>query len=300
MYKIVQKRNWLFSLSLALLIPGVIAYSVWGLKLGIDFTGGSLVEVTVPAAPSTETLRAAIDQAKFGQTNVQSTGPSSFVIRLPFVSNDQHQELLASLQSQFPGTSEDAFETVGPTIGKELRSRAVIAVSLVLFGIIIFITYAFRRVSRGPVPSWMYGMSALVALVHDVFMVIGAFAILGHYFAIEVDSLFVTALLTVLGFSIHDTIVVFDRIRERLRVSASTSFEEIVNESLNQTLVRSINTSLTTVIVLTALALFGGESIRHFVIALIIGIVSGTYSSIFVAAPLLLLFERWKHRRVLN
>ncbi|MBI5405342.1 MAG: protein translocase subunit SecF [Candidatus Kerfeldbacteria bacterium] len=297
MFKIVQKRNWLFALSLALLVPGVIAFAMWGLRLGLDFTGGSLIELSIPTRPATEELRDKIAAADFGDGIVQSTGEGTYSVRLPFLSNDQHTTLLTTLNRDFPGTSEIAYETVGPTIGNELRQRAVIAVIAVLAGIILFITYAFRRVSRGPVPSWIYGTSALVALVHDVFMVIGIFAILGHYFGIEVDALFVTALLTVLGFSIHDTIVVFDRIRERLRVSASHDFETIVNESLNQTLVRSLNTSLTTVIVLIALALFGGDSIRHFILALIFGIVSGTYSSIFVAAPLLVVYDRWRNRR---
>lgn len=297
MFNIVQKRNWLFGLSLALLVPGIIAFAMWGLKLGIDFTGGSLIELTIPTKPTAETLRETIRSANFGEGVVQSTGEATYSVRLPFLSNDQHTSLLSSLNTTYPGTAETAYETVGPTIGNELKQRAVVAVVAVLAGIIIFITYAFRRVSRGPVPSWAYGASALIALVHDVFMVIGLFAILGHYFEIEVDALFVTALLTVLGFSVHDTIVVFDRIRERLRISASHDFETIVNESLNQTMVRSLNTSLTTVIVLISLALFGGESIRHFVLALIIGIISGTYSSIFVAAPLLVVYDRWRHRR---
>ncbi len=297
MYRIVQKRNYLFALSLILLIPGVIGYMVWGLRLGIDFTGGTLVRLEIPSAPGIDRIEAVVRSSNLGPTSVQlGSSNSQYLLRLPYLTNDQRQQLQTDVQQTFPDGAVDSFETIGPTIGRELQQRAVVAVTLVVLAIIVYVTWAFRRVSIGPVPSWAYGAATLVALVHDVFMVVGSFAILGHFFGIEVNALFVTALLTVLGFSVHDTIVVFDRIRERLRMSSATTYEEIVNESLNQTLVRSINTSLTTIIVLVALALFGGESIRHFILALIIGIITGTYSSIFVASPLLVLYERWKHR----
>ncbi len=296
MFRIIQKRNYLFAVSTLLLIPGVVALSLWGLKLGIDFTGGSLIVVDLPSRPAVEEVRAALTQAGVSEAIIQSSGQSSYVLRLPYLSNDQHQAIQQALQKTFAQASEQSYETIGPTIGRELKQRAVLALSAVLAAIILYITWAFRRVSRGPVPSWVYGASAFLALVHDVLMVLGAFAFLGHFLRIEVDSLFVTALLTVLGFSVHDTIVVFDRIRERLRVSAERTYEGVVNESLNQTLVRSLNTSLTTVIVLVALLLFGGDSIRLFVLALVIGIISGTYSSIFVASPLLVVYERWRHR----
>lgn len=297
MYRIVQKRNWLFGLSLALLVPGIIAYSLWGLKTGIDFTGGTLLEISIPAKPAVDTVRDVVATAGVGSAIVQSTGESTYSIRLPFLTNEQRLAVTGKITAAYSEATENSYETIGPTIGQELRQRAIIALAAVLAGIIIFITFAFRGVSKGPVPSWVYGASALIALIHDVFMVVGIFAILGHYANIEVDALFVTALLTVLGFSVHDTIVVFDRIRERLRVSAARDFETIVNESLNQTLVRSLNTSLATVLVLVALVLFGGDSIRQFVLALIIGIVSGTYSSIFIASPLLVLYEHLKRRR---
>lgn len=297
MYQIVQKRKYLFALSLLLLVPGVIAFSIWGLKLGLDFTGGSLIRINIPLVPSADSINEAAKKSGAGEGTIRPIGNGDYELRLPYLTNDQHQKLTTELTNSFPGATEQSFATIGPTIGKELKQRAVTALILVLIGIILFITWAFRRVSRGPVPSWVYGVAALVALVHDVFMVIGIFAILGHYLNIEVDSLFMTALLTVLGFSIHDTIVVFDRIRERLRVSSAISFELIVNESLNQTMVRSLNTSLTTVLVLVSLLLFGGESIRHFVMALVIGIVSGTYSSIFVASPLLVVYSHWRNRK---
>lgn len=297
MYRIVQKRNYLFALSLALLVPGVIALIMWGLRLGIDFTGGTLASVSVPSAPQADEVRTAVEQMDLGETSVQSAGTSTYDIRLPYLSNEQHETFTTRLTESFPDATVESFETIGPTIGNELRQRAILAVTLVLVAILLYISWAFRKVSRGPVPSWVYGLSALIALVHDILMLIGIFAIIGHYFRVDVNSLFVTALLTVLGFSVHDTIVVFDRIRERLQVSAQQTYEGIVNESLNQTMVRSLNTSLTTVIVLLALFFFGGESIRMFVLALVIGIISGTYSSIFVAAPLLVVYERIKARR---
>lgn len=296
MYRIVQKRNYLFGLSLALLIPGTVALMIWGLRLGIDFTGGTLVSVAIPSVPSVEDVRATVQNIGVGESSVQFGSGALYDIRLPYLTNQQHDEFQGKLTETYADATVQSFETIGPTIGKELRQRAIVALALVLIAIIIYITWAFRKVSIGPVPSWVYGASALVALVHDVLMVIGIFALFGHFFTIEVNALFVTALLTVLGFSVHDTIVVFDRIRERLRISEQQSYEAIVNESLNQTMVRSINTSLTTVIVLCALFFFGGESIKSFVLALIIGIVSGTYSSIFVASPLLVVYERMKKR----
>ncbi|MBI4426464.1 MAG: protein translocase subunit SecF [Candidatus Kerfeldbacteria bacterium] len=297
MYRIIEKRNYLFALSLALLIPGVIGLVVWGLRLGIDFTGGSVLTIRLPSAVTVDQIATSLAGVSPGEINVQSAGEASAIIRLPFITSEQHQALLDKLKKTFPAADELSFETVGPTIGGELKQRAITALALVLLAIIIYITWAFRKVSVGPVPSWVYGLSALLALVHDVLMVIGAFAVLGHFFNVEINALFVTALLTVLGFSVHDTIVVFDRVRERLRTSAAQTFEAIVNESLNQTLIRSINTSFTTVLVLVALYLFGGQTVKYFVLALIIGITSGTYSSIFVASPLLVVYERWKARR---
>jgi preprotein translocase subunit SecF len=212
------------------------------------------------------------------------------------ITNDQREKILTGLKQQDANFVEQSFESVGPTVGAELKRKAIVAVILVLALIVLYVTWAFRKVSAGPVASWVYGVSAIVALIHDVVMVIGIFALLGHFFSIEVDSLFVTALLTVLGFSVHDTIVVYDRIRERIASAVGKTYEEVVNESLNQTLIRSINTSMTAILILFALVLFGGDSIRHFTLALLIGIASGTYSSIFVASPLLVVWEKLKRR----
>jgi preprotein translocase subunit SecF len=298
MYRIIQKRNYLFGLSLALLIPGIVGFSIWGLRLGIDFTGGSLVRLNFSNAPlATNIVQDAASQAGMKATTVQETGAHGLTVRTEAMSNDQRTNFLEKLQAKDPTTVQESFESIGPTIGNELKRKAITATAIVLLIIVLYITWAFRRVSSGPVPSWVYGVCAIIALVHDLFMVVGVFAIFGHFFGIEIDALFVTALLTVLGFSVHDTIVVYDRIRERLIGAAGKTFEDVVNESLNQTMIRSINTSMTALLILSALFFFGGETIRNFVLALLIGIASGTYSSIFVASPLLVIWHNWKLKK---
>lgn len=296
MFNIIQKRNWLFGLSVVILIPGIVALFAWGLKLGIDFTGGTLMDLEfTKERPEVVLVQEVIQKSiNIKDAQLQTKSDKQIVVRMPHLTSDQHVKLVGDLQTKFAGLEERSYETIGPTIGKELRDKALTLVVLVLVFIVVYIWWSFRKVSRGPVKSWAYGLAAVIALVHDLFVVVGIFAILGHYFNIEIDSLFVTAMLTVLGFSVHDTIVVFDRIRERINISATKSFEDLVNESLNQTLVRSLNTSLTTLLVLLALYLFGGESIKNFVLALLIGITSGTYSSIFVASALLVVWHDWK------
>lgn len=298
MYKIIQKRNWLFGLSIAVLIPGIISLFMFGLKQSIDFTGGSrLTAIFAGTRPEGPVAAKVVTDLGFGTAIAQTAGDKDMVISLPDITNDQRQKVLDKLNETYAGVTEKSFETIGPTVGKELVKRAVTSIALVLIAIILYVSWAFRKVGVGPVPSWVYGASAVLALAHDLLIVVGIFSILGHFANIEIDSLFVTALLTVLGFSVHDTIVVFDRVRERLLVGSETSFEETVNVSLNQTLIRSLNTSLTTMLVLVALYLFGGVTIRNFVLALLIGIACGTYSSIFVASPLLVLYDSWKRKR---
>ncbi|MEK7631360.1 MAG: protein translocase subunit SecF [Patescibacteria group bacterium] len=298
MYAIIQKRNYLFALSLALTVPGIIAFAIWGLRLGIDFTGGTLMRLEFSSAiPTVEVVAKTVAETGIEHQSLQTVGEHGLALRLPIITNEQRENILKGFVKFDSKVVEESFETVGPTIGAELQRKAITAISIVLILIVLYITYAFRKVSRGPVPSWVYGLSAIVALLHDIVMVVGIFSVLGHFANLEVDALFVTALLTVLGFSVHDTIVVYDRIRERLQAAAGKTYEEVVNASLNQTLVRSINTSLTALLILLALYLFGGDTIKHFVLVLLIGIASGTYSSIFVAAPLLVLWNNWKLRR---
>lgn len=297
MYRIIQKRNWFVSISAGLTLVSLIGFLVIGLKLGIDFTGGARVTLGFNGGvPTTDSVREALKPLNFGDVQVLSSG-DEVMLRLRPVTNAERQSILDALKPLADqGVTERQFTTIGPSIGKELQKKAVAAVILVIVAIVLYITWAFRKVSKGPVPSWVYGSGAVLALVHDVTLIIGLFVLFGVTRGTEVDSLFVTALLTVLGFSVHDTIVVFDRIREGIRRHGELPFEDIVNRSINETLARSINTSLTALFVLTSLAVFGGESIRMFVIALIAGIIVGTYSSIFIASPILLYWYNWKHR----
>ena len=201
--------------------------------------------------------------------------------------------MMAAIKDEAGDFQQERFESIGPIIGAELKQKAFYQLLFVSLGILIYIGYAFRKVAK-PITSWKFGVAAVIALFHDLLFVVGVFSILGKYKGIEVDSMFVTAVLTVLGFSVHDTIVVFDRIRENLKIYAGRGVEYVVNHSIAQTLVRSLNTSLTVLFVLLALLLFGGETIRYFVLALFIGIIVGTYSSIFVASPMLMLMQRAK------
>jgi preprotein translocase subunit SecF len=218
------------------------------------------------------------------------------MLRLKDLDEDAHQKILQSVNSLSP-LEEKRFDSVGPVIGEELKQRAYLAIGMVLFLIVIYIAFAFRKVSR-PVASWKYGLAAIIALFHDVFIPTGIFSILGHYLGVEIDLLFVTGLLTILGFSVHDTIVVFDRIRENLRKGVGRGFEDTVNISINQTIVRSINTSLTVFLTLLAIFIFGGESTKYFALLLMMGILFGTYSSIFVASSLLVTSEFWRQKRI--
>ncbi len=299
MYRIIDSAKYFFSISLLLAVSTVVLWFTWGLKLGLDFTGGSALQLHFPDAasrPSVDQVTTTLIGQGIEHSSIQTAGDSDIVIKAQAISNDQRQAINDTYRSL--GVTESSFTSVGPALGAELKTKSFQAVGFVLLAIIVFISYAFRSVSRGPVPAWMYGLGALIALAHDVVALIGVFVVLGHFWDVQVDALFVTALLTVLGFSIHDTIVVYDRIREGLKSYGKKDFRTIINQSINTTMARSLNTSITVLIVLLALLLFGGEAIRWFVLALIVGIVTGTYSSIFIASPLLLVFERVFHRSI--
>lgn len=295
MYRIIDTAKYWAALSIVLFVASVAAYLGWGLNLGIDFTGGASLELQFAERPSVEQLTQEIRAIGFEPSSVVTAGEDNMVVKFQQLDNAQKESILAGL-TQY-ATQEVSFVTIGPSVGNELKQKSVLAIALVLVAIIIYISYAFRRVSKGPVPSWVYGIAAIVALAHDIFIPVGIFAVLGQYAGVHVDALFVTALLTILGFSVHDTIVVFDRVRESLKHQGQRSFREILNEAVNSTLARSLNTSITTLIVLVALYAFGGEPIRWFVFTLIIGIVCGTYSSIFIASPVLLLGEKMLNRK---
>ena len=297
---IIQNRKYNYALSGVLALVSILSLITWGLKPGIDFTGGSLLELSFKnERPSIEAIQNSLYNLNLGEIKVQPSGDKNNLLRFKDVDENTHQAILKNLFETFKESSdnsslvsEEKFESVGPIMGKELQDKAWMAIFLASIMIVLYIAYAFRKVSK-PVESWKFGLSAIVALIHDLLLVTGLFSILGHFFGIEVDSLFITALLTILGFSVHDTIVVFDRTRENLSKHYSSNFEEVVNDSINQTVTRSINTSLTVFIVLTTLYIFGGSTISNFVLALIAGIIFGTYSSIFVASPIVVTWYYW-------
>lgn len=299
---VVKNRKIFYALSL--LIIGVAFASIlfFGLHFGIDFKGGSLIEVKYQEnRPDIVLIKSKIIAEEFAGYSIRPTGEKGFILRTPYLNQSTHAEALKILEGDGAWSlTEERFNSIGPTIGEELRTKALLAIALVIVSIVLFIAFVFRKVSE-PVASFKYGLIAIVALLHDVIVPTGAFAIFGYFFGTEIDSLFVTALLVILGFSIHDTIVVFDRVRENLRVNKEfnkkETFEDTVGKSVAQTFNRSINTSLTTVLSLLALYFLGSSATKDFSLALIIGIIAGTYSSIFLASPLLVTVEKWQGKK---
>ena len=302
MLRITHHRRITYALSALLTGLSLAAWLLWGLKPGIDFTGGSLLEIGFSGARPevaalVETAKASTGSQDF---TAQPLGDAGVILRMPPIDEAGHQKLLADLKAAHEkdgvAIEEKRFESIGPLIGEELRKKTIYAVVGAIIAIVLYITYAFRRVSH-PMASWKYGAATVVALAHDVLIPVGVLSALGHFRGVEVGAWVVTALLTVLGFSVHDTIVVFDRIRENLAHARRESFEEVVNRSVNETLARSINTSLTTLLVLVAVYVLGGESVKHFVLTMIIGMSVGVYSSIFLASPLLVSWHLRAARR---
>lgn len=293
-FKIIQKKNIWLSIAGILFVVFAAALLVWGFKYGIDFTGGSLLEVSFTGErPAVNQIEASLADLKLSSLTVQPIGNQDMMLKFQETSEETHQSVLtrlSALSEQAGAVEELRFESVGPSIGAELKAKSLWAIFFALIAMLIYITYAFRKVSK-PVASWKYGLSAIIAMFHDAVITMGVFAALGHFYGVEINTPFVAAVLTVLGYSIHDTIVVFDRVRENLPKS-DLDFEGTVNMSLNQTLVRSLNTSLTVLLVLLSIIIFGGTSIRTFALALAIGIFIGTYSSIFVASPFLVIWEK--------
>ncbi len=297
MLDIVGKRYWYFALSLVVIIPGLIAMGMhWAqtgqpFRLAIDFTGGTLLQLKFdkPQTFSTDGVVRALEGFGLASNDVQvqQAGNDTLVLRTRAIDNTTKVGIEDALKAQYGTFTEQSAETVGPAIGAEVTQQAAIAVTLAAVGILLYITWAFRKVPQ----PFRFGVCAIIAMVHDVLVVLGTAAIFGYLFHWEVDSLYLTALLTVIGFSVHDTIVVFDRIRENQIRMRGEQFERVVNHSILQTLDRSINTQLTVLFTLAALALFGGITIQHFVVTLFIGILSGSYSSIFNASPLLVVWE---------
>jgi preprotein translocase subunit SecF len=338
MLNIVQNRKIYFMFSGALVALSVIFLMVFGLKPGIDFTGGSLMEISFSQErPAIEEMREVFADNTYGNVLVQSAGDTGYLFKMRFLTEDEHQTVLEDLRAKFEVLGEESdenvgftiegdsemsvkdlvidtadtdavtstelavvtenrlleerFETIGPAVSAHLKERSTKAAIAVLIAIVAYIAYAFRKVSK-PIKSWKYGVTAVIALFHDVLITMGVFALLGRYAGVEIDIPFVVALITILGYSVNDTIVVFDRVRENLIRQGYDDFEGVVNRGVNETLMRSLNASVTTLLVLVALYAFGGASIHYFALALIIGIGFGTYSSIFLASPLLVVWQK--------
>lgn len=302
---IIKNRKIFYIFSAVLIVASILSLFVWGLELGIDFKGGSVIEVRyVDARPDALVIRDNMaklaGEISLGNYTLQSIGDTDYSIKSRLVTDAERQQIENAFSNNGAiKTETKKVNSIGPLIGKEAAQKAFISVILVLLCIVLFIAFVFRKVSK-PVSSWKYGLMAIVALAHDVIIPIGVFSILGHFLGYEVDTLFVTALLVILGFSIHDTIVVYDRIRENLnhsnRDNDKKTFETIVGESVSQTFVRSINTSMSTILALVVLYFLGPEATKHFSLALIIGVAIGTYSSIFIASALLVTIEKFQKK----
>jgi len=334
--KIINKRKIFFTLSGLVILTSTLLWIAWGLNLGIDFTGGSLLEIEyINDRDDVDMVKAKLTDLNLEGLNIQATGEKGYILRFKTIEEETHQNILDKLNSELAvheekfeadpeakleleDIMEDAdtsvseeeiaslvedkvierrFEAIGPAIGQELKSKSIWAIIIVLLAIVLYIAWAFRKVSY-PVTSWKYGVVAILTLFHDILITLGIFILLGRFLGLEVNTPFVAALLTILGYSVNDTIVVFDRIRENLH-KFEGEFEEIVNKSVNETIIRSINTSLTTELVLLAILFFGGTTIRDFVLVLVIGILLGTYSSIFIASPLLVVWQKldWRLKK---
>ena len=278
------KYIWLyFLISGIVLCSGMYSMIRYGLRPSIDFVGGTLVELRVPAGVTVEDISAKAKNIGMDVGSVQRSGNATFLIRAKSETNE-HITALTQAIATGSGVTVLRHETVGPVLGKELLQKASVATALAITVILLYVAYAFKNIK--------YGVSAIVALIHDVLVVIGMFSLFGHFYGVEVDTLFVTAVLTAMSFSVHDTIVVFDRIREYLRRDRSRPFEELINVALTETMNRSVTNSFTIIFMLVALILMGGESIRWFIVALLVGTISGTYSSPFIATPILYLWHR--------
>lgn len=288
MINIIAKTKYSYIFSITLSVLSVVALFAWGLKYGIDFTGGTLMEIKFENnMPANLEIENSLKDLTLKSLTLQSTGNNSVLIRYASEDDKTNQNVLNALAEKYPDSKNLRTDYANASVSGELKTKSLMAIFWAIMGIMAYVAWAFRKVSH-PVASWKYGAGAVVALMHDVLITVGVFSVLGHFWGVEVGVPFVAALLTILGFSVHDTIVVYDRTRENLqRSSAKEKFPEIVNRSLNETLVRSINTSLTVIITLLAIYVFGGESIKYFSLALLVGVTFGTYSSIFIASALL-------------
>lgn len=298
---VIKYRKIFYAISSLIILASLASVIYFGLNLGIDFKGGTIVELDYTGnRPAVEDVREAVNKANLGTVSVQPTGEQGYIFRLKEITEAEKGSLYqAATLASTSAAVEKRSSVVGPALGTELARKGFIAITLVSLLIILFIAFAFRKVSK-PVASWKYGLIAIVTLAHDLFIPTGVFAWLGAVHGTEIDALFLTALLTILGLSVNDTIVVFDRVRENLSKKISPHFEETVGISLSQTFTRSINTSLTVILVLLSLYFFGGPTTKDFALVLVIGMIVGTYSSIFIASPLLVTWNKWSEKKALK
>ena len=294
---VVKYRKLWYLISGITIAASMAFLAMWGLRQGIEFTGGTLMVVRFEERPSVAELQESLGglEGDLGTAIVQLAGEEDAQIRLKPIPEEQHQNILTRFKEDFGEIEELRYDSIGPVIGEELRSKSIRGLLIVLAAILIYVAYAFRKVSA-PVQSWKYGLITILAAFHDVLIPVGIFAYLGNFYGTEIGTPFIAALLTILGYSITDTIVVMDRVRENLQ-KQSAAFSEIVQKSVEQTFMRSFNTSITTLLALFAIYFFGGETLKEFTLTLIIGISVGTYSSIFIASPLLVTLERLKSKK---
>lgn len=300
---IIKYRKIFYTISGLLVGASIFAMFFYGFNLGIDFTGGAITEISYPITKaSLPVLKGELNKLKLGNYSIQDIGEKGVILRTKHLTEPERVSVMNALSvgGKFK-IEEKKFDSIGPVIGKELKSKAIWAIFAVILAIILFVAFSFRKVSEmggESISSWKYGFVAVLALFHDIIIPTGVFVFLGSMFiSYQIDILFVTALLAILGYSVNDTIVVFDRVRENLKYSSGESFEETVGKSLNQTFVRSVNTSLTTLIVLLFLFFMGGETTKHFALVLSIGVIAGTYSSIFLASPLLVTWRKFQQKK---
>jgi len=284
-----------YTISVLLIVGSVVVLSIFGLKFGIEFAGGSNMEVGFEKLPANDVIQNSLKSLNLGEITVQPIGQNGAVLKFKGVDEATHQNIISELNKLNP-VAEKSFQYIGPSVGQELRNKTQLAIVFALLAITLYIALAFGKVSK-PVASWKYGITSLIALVHNILVPLGVFAVLGKMYNVEITIPIIAALLTVLGFSVHDNIVIFDRIRENILRKGMGQFEETVNWSLNQTLGRSISTVLTTLLSVIALFIFGGETLKYFALTLIIGITAGAYSSIFIASPLLVSWYKWGLRK---
>jgi len=289
MFDIIGKRKYAYIFSSMLAVLSLVFLSVWGLKLGIDFKGGTLMEVKFSQEKEIQKqqIQEILTETNLNGLQIQATENNSFILRYADSNESLNDKALEKIKVLDEDVQLVRVDFIGASVSSQIKKSALEALLLAVIGIALYIAWAFRKVSI-PIPSWQYGLGAIVALAHDILIVLGIFSVLGRFFGVEVGIPFVAALLTILGYSVNDTIVVYDRTRENLiRSARKESFEGIVNKSINETLARSINSSLTVLVVLVAIILFGGETLKYFAVALLAGITFGTYSSVYVASALL-------------